>query len=841
VWSVTGEIFMWGRRVAYPAFLAFFFAFVLSSVLVGSVPATAAAGGGSAVGAAPPAGPQPDPTSGRRPGPGATARPESAPRGDLTPKRVNVEAGTEPPVAAKAGAAVAAAPAGCGGAMKFGEVYRCSSISGDRQDTFTVTTTAGNDVLYGTFTQVSNGADTDYAGAMVFDADGNYLCYFANYPGTCQLGAAGTYTVTVSLSWGVGDVGYTFAVQSLRTPSACRTLGNAFFSFAAAGRTGELAAGSAGDCYTFNQPTGTVLQLWAPQSTGVVQGEILDGDFQPVCPVQYTNQCTLTSPGPYRVMMTELYAHAVTYTLRMARLSHSVGCPVLRPASFGDPGSAAGTGSLTEQGSVACHQLRTPAAGGVLVRIYDDQQIWWTVFDDAGERVCDKYADAWSCQLPAAGGYTILTSNQNWDPITYQIAVTALHRAAGCSPLTSLAWDQAAAQLDSTSAVQANCQQFRGAAGRRVVVYSTPGVFTTLVDSAGRALCTDYSEETGCALPAAGTYRVVSFRHAFAVGAGADNSYKVQARSLTSPSGCPLVSVGAFNAPPAGAFGPIRCRIVRVTQPGILRIRMYDAANYQKYAAVYDHTGHRICNSSSYCEFPAAGDFTVVLDGQSTAQVIDNDYSYVTSVLPVQPAGCPALSQELLQGAFTDPGQSLCVQLPQPTGASLIELVPTGQRYPFTYVVDSAGNYLCDSSSQLRQTSCKLSGSAPYSAVLSQDEGQAPAPFAARFVRVDGPPSCPVLDGSAAATSAEAFVVCRSIPADGHGTTETFSWHRASGSGGAAFGVFDAAGTRQCGPTAANADGTVTCRLPAGPLTVLLNAAAADAAYEISHQPATTS
>lgn len=51
-------------------------------------------------------------------------------------------------------------------------------------------------------------------------------------------------------------------------------------------------------------------------------------------------------------------------------------------------------------------QLRAPSAGGVIVRIYNDQLIWWTVYDDAGRQVCDKYSHAWSCNLPSAGDYS---------------------------------------------------------------------------------------------------------------------------------------------------------------------------------------------------------------------------------------------------------------------------------------------------------------------------------------------------------------------------------------------------------------------------------------------------
>jgi hypothetical protein len=60
---------------------------------------------------------------------------------------------------------------------QLGKIYSCSSLSGDRQDVFTVTTTADGDVLYGTVTETANNDESDSVGAMVYDAEGNYLCY----------------------------------------------------------------------------------------------------------------------------------------------------------------------------------------------------------------------------------------------------------------------------------------------------------------------------------------------------------------------------------------------------------------------------------------------------------------------------------------------------------------------------------------------------------------------------------------------------------------------------------------------------------------------------------------
>ena len=63
---------------------------------------------------------------------------------------------------------------------------------------------------------------------------------------------------------------------------------------------------------------------------------------------------------------------------------------------------------------------------------------------------------------------------------------------------------------------------------------------------------------------------------------------------------------------------------------------------------------------------------------------------------------------------------------------------------------------------------------------------------------------------------------------------------RAAGSGGASLSVFGTDGYRACGPTGTFPQRSATCTLPAGPVTVVLNAAGTDAIYELTHQPLVT-
>ncbi|MET7423124.1 hypothetical protein [Dactylosporangium sp. NPDC005555] len=755
------------------------------------------------------------------------------------------------PVAA--GTAVKATSAAtCGGALAFGDIAVCPAISGTRQDVFTVTTTKAGDKLYTMLTRGSG----DFLQAFVTKG-ATQVCFFGVDAGTCQLQQAGTYTITVKLYNGVGSGNYSLSVQSMRSPAACTTLPNSFFSFASAGVGKTVPAGSAGDCYKFNQPVGSVLRLDSPKGVtptpgqpADVQGTILNAQFEPVCPVRYATTCTLTTAGPYFLDLFEYYGNQATYTLRMSRISNAAGCAPLKPAPFGDPGVNAGTGTVNPDG-VACHKVRMPSAGTIGIRVYDWQQIFWYLYDDAGAVVCDSYTNRRSCTLPAAGDYSVITLNQGYEPITYRIAATALFRNAGCAASTGLSWAPDALLVHQTSPVQTNCQPFHANAGDRVIAYAAPLVYNSvdrwIVDSTGAKACPDYTDgEDGCLLPATGTYRVVSFLSRWDT-ESPDETYKLQVRRLSQPAGCPVIRPGTYNAAPAGSLGPIRCRILNVSTPGRYIAKAFDADNYQTYAAVYDSTGHRICADSSYCDIPAAGRYTMVLNAGVVDSVLDNDFSFVTALLPVQPTGCPALptngfQDPPLQAAFTAPGQFLCRQLTGPAGSKIVQLKPTdatGSSNPTGMVLDAAGNFVCDLDYNLHQTSCPLSGVAPLVLVLNERSGDPPGAFSMAFARVDGPPTCPALPsgatGSTVTTSATHFGACFNIPADEHTASTTFTWHRTSGSGVASLSVFDQNGLRYCGATPGYEDRTVTCNyLPTGPLTVVLETGAADATYQLT-------
>jgi hypothetical protein len=121
-----------------------------------------------------------------------------------------VTAGSSSPAAS--GESLSAGKSTCGKKLAFGEIAACSSISGDEQHVYRVTSKVDSDTL---ITQLTRGSG-DWLSAQVSNADGEGVCALNVDADTCQLGAAGTYTITVWLDFG-GSGDYTLAVESTRT------------------------------------------------------------------------------------------------------------------------------------------------------------------------------------------------------------------------------------------------------------------------------------------------------------------------------------------------------------------------------------------------------------------------------------------------------------------------------------------------------------------------------------------------------------------------------------------------------------------------------------------------
>jgi hypothetical protein len=737
----------------------------------------------------------------------------------------------------------------CGGRLTFGDVANCTSITGTHPDVFTVVTTVDGDSLF-TMLRDSAGSGGGFVSGGITNSAGVLVCSVPARASRCRLGAAGRYTVTLRLISGASGQ-YSLSVESAATPSNCSTLPDAFFSFASPGLSDTTQLGVAAQCINLDQPQGSVLYLQDPGAPNV-QAPILDGQNQPICQVGDATTCALRTPGPYHLFLYDINGDASAYELRMPRISAPAGCGAVAVGSFGDQGSAVGSGTVSPQ-SAACHVLTASAAGPAFIRVKRDQDVSWTLYTDAGQQVCEAgFTDA-PCTLPAAGQYTLLVTSGDIfaDTSTYRVGVTSLADAAGCASPSGTSWDLPALFVHQTSDLQVNCQPFHGQAGDRILTYAS-GAYNSIVDDGGTLLCgPGFDQQDGCVLPATGGYRVITYLWN-GTGGSPDVTYKLQVRRLSSAEGCPTVAPGSYNAPPASPLAGIRCRTLDIATAGSYLIYTSDAQNnLTSEYVLYDASGTSVCDFFAECDIPRAGQYTMVLGARDNSDLIDNDFSYALALLPFAPSGCPEVGDDPTlmtpyRGEFTNVGEHDCVRLASPAGAAILELHPhdaTSATGPTVTVVDSTGAQVCDSFN-LHSVYCQLTGTAPFYAVYSLPAGVATGAYALTFPRVSGDTGCPVLprtaDGTTVSTSAGKFVACFSVPADQHATKETFAFHRTSGSGQAGMAVLNVDGVDYCNALLTAADDlTTTCTLPAGPVTVLLETDAVDATYQLSHSDAT--
>ncbi|MFC8615585.1 hypothetical protein ACFT9M_04075 [Micromonospora purpureochromogenes] len=730
----------------------------------------------------------------------------------------------------------------CGGKLTFGTVNNCGLIIGQAQDTWTLTTTADSDVLYLQVVETSGVSLT----IRVNHQDGWTACELSahhEYLDQCRLGPAGAYTLTVSIKGGSGKGGYTISAESRRTPSTCGQLPADAFSWASAGVSGTLSAGSAARCFTFDQPIGSKLFIAEPheRDRAGLRAEITDARHQWLCESHYADfDCTLSSAGPYRIFIEHIDGKATAYHLRLPRISQAVGCPTLPLAPFGDPGAAVGRGRL-EPNERACHSFTTTTATPVMVRIDTSAVNWqWRLYDDAGRFICYQ-SSVESCALPTAGRYTLLPwSGNDHRARDYQVAVTPLHRVDGCEASTGTAWDQPTLQVRLTSPVQTTCHPFQGRAGDRVVAYTGPvETIEWLVDQSGRRICTDWSPNAGgCVLPADGTYRMIwSPRWA---SSSLDPTYQVQIRRLTDAAGCPTLVPGSYDAAPA--LTGIRCRAVEIAEAGEYRLHTVSANNNAVSSWMYDREGRRVCLPGR-CALPTAGRYTLVFEPHG---VVENDVQHAATLVPWAPSGCATVSDAGWRdaphrGAFQVAGQINCLRLTSPPGSRVVRSEPVEgflDRRTETRVVDATGTEVCD---WPNTTSCALIGQAPFFALINGVTSKPTATYAMAFSRVDEPPACPVLPRdveTAVTTGADRFVVCFSIPADQHAAMASFTWKRTAGTGVADVSVFDSQGRWRCGRNGLEIEGTRTCSLPDEPVTVLFETDGKDATYRLTYRDA---
>ncbi|GIJ43416.1 hypothetical protein Val02_03020 [Virgisporangium aliadipatigenens] len=788
---------------------------------------------------------------------GVPARAGAAPVSSTAPASLEAPARTAP-LAPEAAPAVR--PAGealdtCGGPVAFGRVLLCPTISGTEQHLYTITTTRDDDTL-----------DFAFIGEFGLRAElrgANGTCDPLDTD-TCRTGAAGVYTLTVSLHPASEPGPYSLSVESRRAPSACTPLPAEAFAFPGPGSPATMPVGTAAVCYTFDQPAGAVLHVTDPAG-GQVRGEIVDGTDTRLCHVPSavvsSAPCVLSRPGPYRILLRPYNPGEHAYALWLPRISQPSGCAVLPVAPFGDPGDATAAGSVRLD-HLGCHRLTGLEAGRVGVRISHNSRARYALYDDAGLQVCAglpaSAAESFVCTVPRTGDYSLVVARwttgggaEPVDPvIDYRVAVVPLNRSTGCTA-TGTAWDTPTLRIHQASTVQSTCHTFSADAGDVVGRYTeaigSGFVMSWFLNADGTPFCVSSGPETAtrCVVPASGTFRFVSYV-SNSPSAPTTADYAAQLRRFNSPVGCPVVSPGAFNAGPAGPLGTTRCRLLDIPTAGRYRIDAVGPDNTVWWAGVYRLDGASLSDCGVVCTIPAPGRYLLFVDVDGTGRsVVDENDAFATILVRDGPAGCAAVSDSGLRDATRTVGFATgrleCLLLPSPAGATIIQQVPLDPAiFPTTTVFDAQGTYLCGNW-ELRLVGCVLRGTGPFYAVIVPPAGVASGSFVTGFARTDGPSSCPTLTRTAGrglfATGADRFVGCYVVPSDQHSGAQTITVRRVRGASTMTVSVYGADGSRYCGYGNIGKEATLTCSVPAGGRAlVLVEAEAVTGSFEVTYR-----
>jgi hypothetical protein len=717
----------------------------------------------------------------------------------------------------------------CGGRLTLDAVHACASIPDGGSDTYTLTTSVAGDVLSVQLVATSGA----FVSGTLTDPDGAEppCAVQESGPKSCATGPAGTYTFVVTDQFGAG--GYTLAVSSLKS-SPCTGLTASALAFGSAPLTGSLPAGAASACYALGDGAagGDLLRLGGLSYE--LQGTVYDASGTEVCTVgQYGTTCALSGAAPYRMLLRDTYAKAVSYSVTANRLSHPAGCATLAAAPFGDPGQAVATGTLPP-GGLVCRTVTLPA-GPALVSLQGGAatsgSASWQLLTAQGDLACsDTDEDVTCASLPGAATYTLLLDNGSSNAAAhYAVSLVPLASVSGCSTTVGTSYDLPLLHRTLNSPVQVDCQPFDATAGDRIDLAAGTDVYgglaSTVVDPSGTPSCsTTTGNQDGCVLTGTGPYRVIT--HSWQEFTG---TYTMRIARLSAPAGCTPLAPQAYGTTPVTSHDP--CWLLQVPAAGT-----YDVGGTQ----VYHQDGTRFCSGSGSCAFPAAGTYAMVF-----RQSHPDDTAFApVFISPTQTQGCVAAPDTGFAGSplsvdLTEVGRRDCLALPTASGNGLyLVATPSADgRDPVETVYDAKGVRQCGN--EYAFGACELTGTAPFHLVLTAPRAGVYGLTVQRTGDLAGCAAWPQTpfggsSGTQVQLTATVRTVCLALPANGHSMAEMFDYTDNTNQVNASVQVYDAAGNQVC---ASIGSSLTTCRFTAGVgyTAVLVGTGGADT-YHLVHR-----
>jgi hypothetical protein len=620
----------------------------------------------------------------------------------------------------------------CSGAIQPGIVYSCASFAVGATNTYTLPISHVSDQLMFAITTT----DGQPLQAAVTAPDSTTLSCsqpVSAGPYQCTTGPVGTYTLQLSGAW--GPESYTISYLPILSDASCTAVTSADLAFDVPARHGSLAAGEVGDCFSLNQPSGTVVRS---MTSWDIQSLIYDATGTQVCST--AGACTLTGTAPYKVLINEMHGSSNEYDWRLTSLSNPTGCVAATPQPFNTIPAA--TSAAT------CRALTVTTAGVYRLGVVDtDPQVgtlYGTVYDASGSVICADQSP--TCVLPAGVSYYVLDA-----AISASADLAIVFRGVTDSRGCTTANDTGFANGPATGALAGNgeedCLILPTAAGKSLSMLngrsSTAGgsPYVQVYDSVGALVCDnhDYGYQN-CKLAGTAPF------HAILSGFTGAGDYQILVQRTDSTAGCTAWPQSGFG----GTYG-VQATLTTALGAACLSIpaaqhstgEMIDYANtantVNATVTVIDANGVQSCvgATTAICSMTSGVAYTGLLIGNpDTFQLVRRDVSST--------ATCSAPTSTTPGGAstaetFTSSLDARCIRVTAAAGDKLLMGVrPPNARGPGAVieVANNAGAILCRQSG----IPCRVTGFTSYQViVIASNYAGTPIPASVDTWRVGTP------------------------------------------------------------------------------------------------------
>ncbi|WP_266628551.1 hypothetical protein [Streptomyces sp. NBC_00320] len=352
---------------------------------------------------------------------------------------------------------------------------------------------------------------------------------------------------------------------------------------------------------------------------------------------------------------------------------------------------------------------------------------------------------------------------------------------------------------------------------------STYRVTQSVYDATGTQICSSRDHESDaldCKLTGTAPYRMSVLQFS-----GAAETYDLTVARLSKPEGCTVVEPQAFGVSP-DLSSTVRCRTLRVSQGGAYAFEPV-SSGAAPYGGLFAADGAPMAGCAQGACDLTPGDHTWVVDPRSTEAG-----AFGMAFLSTKEArGCTATHDNGLvagpaTGTFGGAGQKLCLTLPTATGKGvyLLNRPPAEGTNATVVVYDASGAKQCEDDARAYAV-CKLTGTAPFRAVLSGTPSQAYGLVVHRTGETAGctPWQQTGFDGTWGAEVSQTPadpMRCLAIAADRHSTAEMLDYANLNNKVNASVQLVDPTGTTVCSTAGSS---TTMCGLAAGvPYTAML-------------------